>query len=112
VHPPVEQAADVVRLRPPTDSNESRAITLSGQTRVPGAPRAAWDVSSGSGAVDITFDRRVGVTLDATSGSSSVRVEGGWVDGTMSKGRASGAIAGGGPTVRLYSRSGSIRVSF
>jgi hypothetical protein len=86
--------------------------TQSGRTRVSGAPRAAWDVSSGSGAVDITFDRRVGVTLDATSRSSSVRVEGGSVDGTVSKGRASGAIAGGGPNVRLYSRSGSIRVSF
>ena len=85
--------------------------TQSGHTRVSGTPRAAWDVSSGSGAVEITFDRRVGVTLDAMSGSSDVKINGGSVAGSVSKGRAAGAIAGGGPTVRLYSRSGQIRVT-
>jgi len=85
--------------------------TESGRTKVSGAPGAAWDISAGSGSLEIRFDRRVGVTLDATSGSSSVQVQGGTVDGAVSKGRAAGAIAGGGPTVRLYSRSGSIRLS-
>jgi hypothetical protein len=86
--------------------------TESGRTKVSGAPGAAWDLSAGSAALEIRFDRRVGVTLDATSGSSDVKVLGGTVDGTVSKGRAAGAIGGGGPTVKLYSRSGSIRVSF
>lgn len=86
--------------------------TESGRTKVSGAPGAAWDLSAGSAALEIRFDRRVGVTLDATSGSSDVKVQGGTVDGTVSKGRAAGAIGGGGPTVKLYSRSGSIRVSF
>jgi hypothetical protein len=86
--------------------------TESGRTKVSGAPGAAWDVSAGSSAVEIRFDRRVGIMLDATSGSSSVQVQGATVDGAVSKGRVAGAIGGGGPTVRLYSRSGSIRVSF
>ena len=49
-------------------------------------------------------------TLDATSGSSSVQLKGVTVDGVTEKGRASGTVGGGGPTVRLASRSGQIHV--
>jgi hypothetical protein len=49
--------------------------------------------------------------LQATSSSSSVQLKGVTVDGVTEKGRASGPVGGGGgPIVRLASRSGQIHI--
>ena len=49
-------------------------------------------------------------TLDASSGSGSVKVIGASVQGSVSKRKVVGSIAGGGPLVKAASRSGSIVV--
>ena len=87
------------------------ASTRSGRIVVSGKPQAPWQVTTGSSAVDVTFEAASALTVDATTGSGSVKVDGGDVHGTVSKGRVSGTIGGGGPLVRVSSRSGSIRLS-
>ena len=53
---------------------------------------------------------KVNATLHATTGSGSVDTRDQMVKGSIEKSRVEGAIGDGGPTVRLASRSGSIRV--
>jgi Toastrack DUF4097 len=86
------------------------ATSNSGRIRVSGVPTAPWQVTSGSGSFDLNFDSNAKLTLDARSGSGSVSVEGATLQGSTSKGAASGTVGGGGPLVRATSRSGSIRI--
>ena len=86
------------------------ATTRSGRVRVHGRPGAPWTVTTGSGAIDMGVEPRTAITVDAETGSGSIRLEGVAVTGTVTKRRVEGAVAGGGPAVRLDSRSGSIRV--
>ncbi len=87
------------------------AATESGRVSLQGVPRHDWAVSAGSGSVDIATDASVPFTLDANSKSGSVTVIGASVQGSVSKRHVVGAIAGGGPHMKLTSRSGSIVVS-
>jgi DUF4097 and DUF4098 domain-containing protein YvlB len=82
----------------------------SGRVEVRGNPTDEWRVTTGSSVVDVALESNSRVTLDATSSSGTVRVDGFSVDGSTSKGRVAGSVGGGGPTVRLASRSGSIRI--
>jgi hypothetical protein len=75
-----------------------------------GTPTAAWDVTTGSSLIEAAFGPSAKFTLDATSSSSSVQLKGVTVDGVTEKGRASGTVGGGGPNVRLSSRSGQIHI--
>ncbi|MCH7749129.1 MAG: DUF4097 family beta strand repeat protein [Acidobacteria bacterium] len=84
------------------------ASTQSGRVRVSGHPRRPWQVTTGSSAIDIEFSANAAFTLDATSGSGSVRTEDLIVRGDTDKRHVAGSIDGGGPTVHLTSRSGSI----
>ena len=84
--------------------------TQSGRVDVRGAPTAAWDVTTGSSLIEASFEPSAKFTLDATSRSSSVKVTGVAVDGVAAKERVSGTVGGGGPTVRLASRSGQIHI--
>ena len=84
--------------------------TQSGRVEVRGTPTAAWDVTTGSSLIEAAFPPSAKFTLEATSGSSSVQLEGVTVDGARAKGRASGTVGGGGPPVRLASRSGQVHI--
>ena len=84
--------------------------TRSGRVQLRGAPVADWDVTTGSSVIEAAFPPSAKFTLEATSSSSDVRVAGLTVDGPSAKGRVSGAVGGGGPTVRLASRSGQIHI--
>ena len=84
--------------------------TESGRTTITGVPSAPWDVTAGSGSIDVDFESAVNATLRATSGSGSVDTPERMVKGSIEKRSVEGAIGDGGPTVRLASRSGSIRV--
>jgi hypothetical protein len=86
------------------------ATSNSGRIRVSGLPTAPWQVTGGSGSFELDFDSNAKLTLDARSGSGSVSVEGSALQGSTSKGAASGTVGGGGPLVRANSRSGSIRI--
>lgn len=84
--------------------------TESGRTTITGVPSAPWDVSAGSGSIDVDFESAVNATLRASTGSGSVDTPDRLVTGSIEKRRVEGAIGGGGPVVRLASRSGSIRI--
>jgi hypothetical protein len=84
--------------------------TESGHTTVSGAPSAPWDVSTGSSGIDVDFDAPVNAMLRAQTSSGSVNTPERMVKGSIERQRVDGAIGEGGPTVRLISRSGSIRV--
>lgn len=85
-------------------------FTESGHTTITGEPSAAWNVSSGSSGIDVRFASAVNARLHATTGSGTVYTPEQLVTGSIEKRRVEGAIGGGGPVVRLASRSGSIRV--
>ena len=85
--------------------------TQSGRVEVRGTPTADWDVTTGSSVIEAAFASMAKFTLEATSSSSSVQLKGVTVDGVTEKGRASGTVGGGGgPNVRLASRSGQIHL--
>jgi Toastrack DUF4097 len=86
------------------------AATESGHVTLQGVPRRDWMVTAGSGSVDIVTPGSVPFTLDASSGSGSVKVIGPAVQGSVSKRKVAGAIAGGGPLMKVAIRSGSIVV--
>ena len=84
------------------------ASTKSGRVQVSGNPRRPWQVTTGSSAIDAVFSTNAAFTLDATSGSGSVKAENLVMRGETDKRRVAGSIDGGGPSVHLSSRSGSI----
>ena len=87
------------------------ASTRSGRVSVIGVPHETWDVSTGSGGVDIDTGSAISLAVEATTGSGSVKVTGAPVDGFVSKRKVTGTIRGGGPLVRVTSRSGSVVVA-
>jgi putative adhesin len=86
------------------------AATRSGHITVEGKPDRQWAVSTGSGGIDVAVASPP-VTLDAATGSGSVRVDGAAVNGSVSKRAVNGTIGSGGPPVRISTRSGSIRLT-
>ena len=84
------------------------ASTQSGRVRVSGNPRRSWRVTTGSSAIDVDFSTNAAFTVDATSGSGSVKTERLIVRGETDRRRVVGSIGGGGPSVHVRSRSGSI----
>jgi DUF4097 and DUF4098 domain-containing protein YvlB len=86
------------------------AATQSGHVSLQGVPRRDWSASTGSGSLDIVTESSVPFTLDASSGSGSVKVVGASVQGYVSKRKVAGTVAGGGPLRKVVSRSGSIVV--
>jgi putative adhesin len=86
------------------------AATRSGRVTVDGKPDRPWAVSTGSGSIDLAVASPP-LMLDVTTGSGSVRVDGASVNGSVSKRAVNGAIGSGGPTVRISTRSGSIRIN-
>jgi len=91
-------------------SGRTMVRTQSGRVELGGAPTAGWDVTTGSSVIAAAFEPSAKFTLEATSRTSDVHVKGITVDGPAAKGRVSGAVRGGGPTVRLASRSGQIHI--
>jgi len=91
-------------------SGRTMVRTQSGRVELGGAPTAGWDVTTGSSVIAAAFEPSAKFTLEATSSTSDVHIKGLTVDGSAAKGRVSGAVRGGGPTVRLASRSGQIHI--
>jgi hypothetical protein len=83
----------------------------SGHVRAEGVPSGPWHVSTSSSAIEVRLAAAARAALRASSGSGSVRIQGGGFKGTQAKELVVGAIGGGGPEVRLESHSGSIRVT-
>ena len=84
--------------------------TESGRVTVQGAPGQDWSVTTGSSAIDVTLESERGLALDAASRGGEVVLEGMKVDGSITKRAVDGTFRGGGPRVRLDTRSGTIHI--
>jgi DUF4097 and DUF4098 domain-containing protein YvlB len=86
------------------------AGTGSGNIKVTGSPTSDWKLETGSGGVEF-WAGNSGFTLDASTGSGSVHTDQEMaVQGSFDKHHITGKVHGGGPTVRIETGSGDIRV--
>ena len=86
------------------------AETGSGTIKVTGTPTSDWKLETGSGSIEF-WAGSAGFTLDASTGSGSVHTDQEMaVQGSFDKHHITGKVHGGGPTVRMETGSGDIRV--
>jgi len=87
-----------------------RAQTGSGNIKAGGAAVGDWKLGTGSGTVEI-WPGDKGFTLDASTGSGSVHADREMtVQGSFDRHHITGKFNGGGPTVRVETGSGDIRI--
>lgn len=87
-----------------------RGGTGSGNIKVTGTPASDWKLETGSGNVEF-WAGNAGFTLDASTGSGSVHTDQEMaVQGSFDKHHIVGKVHGGGPTVRIETGSGDVRV--
>jgi hypothetical protein len=87
-----------------------RAGTGSGDIKVSGSPANSWHLETGSGNVEF-WPGSTGFTLDASTGSGSIHTDRDMLSqGSSDRHHITGKINGGGPTVRVETGSGDIRV--
>jgi len=87
-----------------------RGGTGSGDIKVAGTPTNPWHLGTGSGNIEL-WAGSAALTLDASTGSGSIHSDKEMLtQGTQDKHHITGKINGGGPTVRIETGSGDIRV--
>jgi DUF4097 and DUF4098 domain-containing protein YvlB len=87
-----------------------RAGTGSGDIKITGLPTGDWKLETGSGSIEFT-PGNTGFTLDASTGSGTVHSDHEMtVQGSFDKHHIVGKINGGGPTVRIQTGSGDVRI--
>jgi hypothetical protein len=87
-----------------------RAETGSGSIKVTGSPTAPWKLQTGSGGVEL-WSGDAPLTLDADTGSGTVHTDREMLtQGSIDKHHVTGKLNGGGPTVRIETGSGDVRV--
>ena len=87
-----------------------RAGTGSGDIKINGSPAGDWKLDTGSGSIEFT-PGNTGFTLDASTGSGSVHTDHEMaVQGSFDRHHIVGKINGGGPTVRIQTGSGDVRI--
>jgi len=87
-----------------------RAHTGSGSIKAGGTPSGTWRIETGSGSVEV-WTGSAPFTLDAATGSGSIQSDREIsMQGSMERHHLAGEVAGGGPTVRIETGSGSIRI--
>jgi DUF4097 and DUF4098 domain-containing protein YvlB len=87
-----------------------RAHTGSGAIKAEGTPTGPWHLETGSGSVEF-WSGSSAFTLDASSGSGGIHSDREMLTmGTSDRHHLTGKIGGGGPTVRIETGSGSVRV--
>jgi hypothetical protein len=87
-----------------------RAGTGSGGIKVSGTPAYPWHLETGSGNVEY-WANDAAFTLDASTGSGSIHTDHEMLtQGSSDRHHITGKIGGGGPTVRIETGSGDIRV--
>jgi hypothetical protein len=88
-----------------------RGGTGSGNIKAGGTPAADWKLETGSGNIELWPDNNVGILLDASTGSGSIHSDREMLTkGATDKHHTIGKINGGGPTVRVETGSGDIKV--
>jgi DUF4097 and DUF4098 domain-containing protein YvlB len=87
-----------------------KATTGSGDIKVAGAPAEGWHLGTGSGKVELWVGDAP-LTLDASSGSGGIHTDREMLtQGSMNTHHVTGKLNGGGPTVRIETGSGEIRI--
>ena len=87
-----------------------KAGTGSGDIRIAGTPSMDWKLETGSGSIEFTPGNS-GFTLDASTGSGGVHTDKEMaVQGSFDKHHLTGKVNGGGPTVRIETGSGDVRI--
>jgi DUF4097 and DUF4098 domain-containing protein YvlB len=87
-----------------------RGGTGSGDIKVGGTPTSPWRLETGSGSVDF-WAGSAALTLDASTGSGSIHTDREMMtQGSSDHHHLTGKLNGGGPTVRISTGSGDIRV--
>lgn len=87
-----------------------RAHTGSGNIKAAGAPTGPWHLGTGSGNVDYWAGDSP-LTLDASTGSGNIHTDREMLtQGSSDRHHVTGKLNGGGPTVRVETGSGDIRV--
>jgi hypothetical protein len=86
------------------------AGTGSGDIKISGSPSGDWKLDTGSGSIEF-WPGSSGFVLDASTGSGSVHTDHEMtVQGSYDRHHVVGKIGGGGPTVRLQTGSGDVRI--
>ena len=87
-----------------------RAGTGSGDMKVAGTPSMDWKLETGSGSIEF-WPGNTGFDLDASTGSGSVHTDQEMaVQGSFDRHHITGRVHGGGPTVRIETGSGDVRI--
>ena len=87
-----------------------RAGTGSGDIKISGSPEGEWKLETGSGNIEF-WPGNSGMTLDASTGSGTVHTDHEMtVQGSFDHHHITGKINGGGPTVRIQTGSGDVRI--
>jgi hypothetical protein len=84
--------------------------TQSGRIQVEGTPARPWTARAGSSAIELSVASGTGFSVDASSHSGDVTVEGAAVEGATTKHKVTGSVRGGGPLMQATSQSGAIRI--
>jgi beta-lactamase regulating signal transducer with metallopeptidase domain len=84
--------------------------TGSGEIKASGTPSASWTLETGSGNIEL-WTGNAPLTLEASTGSGSVSTEHEMmVQGSFDHHHIHGTLNGGGPTIRVQTGSGDIRI--
>jgi hypothetical protein len=88
-----------------------RAETGAGSVRANGDPKHDWQIQVGAGSINVEVPLKASFDLEAQSGFGRVTVNPQLkLDGSVSNSRVYAKVGEGGPTVRLSSGAGAIRV--
>jgi hypothetical protein len=89
----------------------AKAETGSGTVEISGQPTSPWKLTTGSGDITLQVGSNARFTLDAQTGSGSVKTDLPLtMRGSLDKHHVNGTVNGGGPTVRAETGSGDIRI--
>jgi len=87
-----------------------RAGTGSGDIKITGAPTSDWKLETGSGSIEL-WSGDAPLTLDASTGSGAVHTDREMLtQGSSDRHHITGKLNGGGPTVRIETGSGDVRI--
>jgi DUF4097 and DUF4098 domain-containing protein YvlB len=104
-----ETGSGSIRLR--GVNNALYAETGSGDIEVEGQPGSNWKLETGSGSVTLNTGGRAKFSLDATTGSGSVHSDPPIsTHGSLERHHITGDVNGGGPTVRIETGSGDVKI--
>jgi Putative adhesin len=90
-----------------------KAETGSGSLEISGQPTAPWKLETGSGEISLRLGNNARFTLDAETGSGSVKSDPPLTmttHGSIDKHHVSGTVNGGGPTIKAETGSGDIHI--